>query len=176
MKQGTKPGTLGLSVTSFAIPCFVNPFSFCCFLCSLTLFPDLVTSFAVYAYNRRIHPLRFLLFLSCKNSNINFQRVNAMAIRDVSIKGNSQQDMQKYEQNKEWEMKLLDRARVQVRFCSHFSLSPSFLVLECSSFAIALLVIFQRKKRPTMYCLHSCLHINSCTLVNSDKETSDAEV
>ena len=47
-------------------------------------------------------------------------------------------------------MKLLDRARVQVRFCSHFSLSPSFLVLECSSFPIALLVIFRRKKRPRM--------------------------
>ena len=78
--------------------------------------------------------------------------------------------------NREWVMKLLDRARVRVRFCSHFSLSPSFLVLECSSFAIALLVIFRRKKRPTMYCLHSCLHINSCTSVNSDKETSDAEV
>ena len=73
-------------------------------------------------------------------------------------------------------MKLLDRARVQVRFCSHFSLSPSFLVLECSSFPIALLVIFRREKRPTMYRLHSCLHINSCTPVNSDKETSDAEV
>ena len=73
-------------------------------------------------------------------------------------------------------MKLLERARVQVRFCSHFSLSPSFLVLECFSFAIALLVIFRRKKRPAMYYLHSCLHINSCTSVNSDKETSDAEV
>ena len=97
MKQGTKPGTLGLSVTSFAIPCSVNPFSFSCFLCSLTLFPDLLTPFAVFAYNRdgRIHPLGFILFLSRKNSNINFQQLNAMAIRDVNIKGNSQQDMQK---------------------------------------------------------------------------------
>ena len=63
-------------------------------LVNRSLFPVLVTSFAVYAYNRRIHPLGFLLFLSRKDSKIYFQRVNAMAIRDVTIKGNSQQDMQ----------------------------------------------------------------------------------
>ena len=65
------------------------------------------------------------MFLSRKDGKINPQPVNATAIREVTMLTGNENIRAKQRSV----MKILDRARVQVRVCSHFSFFSYFPVI-----------------------------------------------